>query len=341
MVKVSVIVPVHNSAKYLHKCVDSLLAQTLQEIEIILVDDASTDGSRELITDYVNRNPDKVVPLFLPENVRQGGARNRGMEIARGDYIGFVDSDDFVEPDTFRVLYESAQGADMCGADYYIDDGKTLKPFPVDYGDSVELTDEQKAYFSRHCGYFWSRIFRKDFLDKFDLRFPEGTFFEDAYFNFFTILYAKTAVKAAGNYYHYYQSENSTIRNTNNPRQYERIGIPGLIIRDSKARGIYQRYRDLIDHKFISMQAANIRFTCLGLFDKPDMSQLKRIQREIKTECPQFGRSAYYKTIAPALRIYLRLTLIHPRLALWAYKLDGAVDLLAVAVGKLERRKKP
>ncbi len=340
MVKVSIIVPVHNSKSYLHKCVESLLAQTLPEIEIILVDDCSTDDSPEMIRRYEGLFPGKIRGLYLPENIRQGGARNRGMEIAKGEYIAFVDSDDFVEPDMCRVLYEAANGADMCGADYYVDDGKSLKTFVVDYGGTEELTDDQKAWFAQHCGYFWSRIYRKDFLDKFHLRFPEGTFFEDAHFNFFSILYARTAVKAEGKYYHYYQSPNSTIRNRNNPRQYERIGIPELLIRDSKARGIYERYRDLIDWNYASMQASNIRFTCLGLFDKPDISQLKRIQKGIKTDCPRFWKSSNYKTITPALRIYLRLTAISPRMALLAYKLDWAVDLLAVLVWKLERRKK-
>lgn len=339
MVKVSVIVPVHNSEKYLHKCVDSLLAQTLREIEIILVDDCSTDSSRDLIGNYVNQNPGKVVPLYLDENIRQGGARNRGMDIARGEYIGFVDSDDFLEPATCETLYRTANGADMCGADYYIDDGKTLKPVVLDYGQGVEMTDERKAWFARHCGYFWSRIYRRDFLEEFHLRFPEKTFYEDAYFNFMTILCSRTAVKAEGHFYHYYQSENSTMRSDNNPRQYERIGIPGLIVADCRSMGIYERYRDVVDYKYISMQMTNIRYTCLEKFDKPDLSQLNRIRKAVKAECPEFARCPLYKETSFQLRVYLRLTLLWPRLAVLAYKMNWAVELLAIVAGKLKRRK--
>ena len=146
MVKVSIIVPIHNSQSYLHKCVDSLLAQTLEEIEIILVDDCSGDNSRELIDNYVNQNPNKVRKLFLQENLRQGGARNRGMSIAQGEYLCFVDSDDFIEPDTCRVLYDSAGGADMCGADYYIDSGTEVKNRDISYGEGFEMTLQRKIH---------------------------------------------------------------------------------------------------------------------------------------------------------------------------------------------------
>lgn len=338
MVKVSIIVPVHNSETYLHKCVESLLAQTLEEIEIILVDDCSQDSSRQLIENYVNQNPGKVRGLYLEENLRQGGARNRGMSIAEGTYIAFVDSDDFVEPDMCRALFEAAKGADMCGADYYIDDGKTLKDKDLDYGEGLEMTLQRKAWFAGHCGYFWSRIYRREFLNAHQIRFPEGTFYEDAHFNFMTILLSETAVKAPGRYYHYYQSYNSTMRSDENPRQYERIGIPSLIVQDCKARGIYEQYRDLVDQKFISMHMSNIRYTCLGKFRKPDVKQLDRIRKAVKTDCPKFAKCPYYKDNLFQLRVYLRLTLLWPRLAVWAYRMDWAVDLLAVVAHKLRRK---
>lgn len=339
MVKVSIIVPVHNSLSYMDKCVESLLAQTLEEIEIILVDDCSTDASPERIKYYVNQYPQKVRALYLEENLRQGGARNRGMEIAVGEYLAFVDSDDFVEPDMCRALYEAARGADLCGADYYIDTGKTLKNKDTDYGEGFEMTLRRKEHFFRNCGYFWSRIYRRDFLEEFQLRFPEKTFYEDAHFNFMTALLSRSAVKAPGRYYHYYQSENSTMRSDENPRQYERIGIPTLILNDCKSRGIYQQYKNLVDNKYISMQMTNVRYTCLGKFKKPDVKQLARIKKAVKTDCPRFAKCPQYKDNLFQLRFYLRLTLLWPRLAVWAFKKDRYVDLLAVLAGKLRRKK--
>jgi hypothetical protein len=226
----------------------------------------------------------------------------------------------------------------MCGADYYIDDGKTLKDKNLDYGPGREMTTERKEYFASHCGFFWSRIYRREFLDVTKIRFPEGTFYEDAFFNFMTILLSETAVKAPGRFYHYYQSENSTMRNDENPRQYERIGIPSLIAAACKERGIYEQYRSLIDAKCISMHMSNIRFTCLGKFKKPDVKQLARIRAAVKVDCPQFAKCPRYKDTPFGLRAYLRLTLLWPRLAIWAYRMDWAVDLLALVDHKLRRK---
>ena len=337
MIKVSIIVPVHNSEEYLFKCVDSLLAQTLQEIEIILVDDASTDSSRKLMADYQAQYPEKVRCLYLDENIRQGGARNRGMEIAQGEYIAFVDSDDWVEPDMCKALYDAANGADMCGADYWIDRDGQLEDVILNYEEGSQMTPERKAVFISSCGYFWSRIYRRDLLEKYRLRFPENVYYEDAYFNFMTALYAENCVKAAGQYYHYYQSPNSTVRQ-NGAHQYERIAIPSLIIEDCRERDIYIINKDLIDYKYITMQMGNIRHTCLGRFDKPDKGQLKRIVNAIKKECPDFAKCKYYKNADWQLRVYLRLTLISPTLAIAGKKCDRLIELAAILRNKLIRR---
>ena len=336
MIKVSIIVPVHNSAKYLHKCVDSLLAQTLEEIEIILVDDASTDSSRALMEDYRSRS-EKVRCLYLDENIRQGGARNRGIEIAKGEYIAFVDSDDFTEPGMCEMLYNSADGADMCGADYWIDRDGALQDVRLTYGDGVQMTPEKKAAFLSGCGYFWSRIYRREFLDAHYLRFPENVYYEDAYFNFMTALYAETCVKATGQYYHYYQSPDSTIRK-NGTHQYERIAIPSLIIRDCLARGIYDENKDLIDYKYITMQMGNVLYVCLSRFDKPDKGQLKRIADAVKTECPDFSKCKHYKKADWQLRVYLRLALMSPAMAILGKKLGRLIELAAILRSKLRGR---
>jgi glycosyltransferase involved in cell wall biosynthesis len=340
MVKVSIIVPVHNSENYLHKCVESLLAQTLQEIEIILVDDCSTDASRDMIRRYVSLVPEKVRGVFLDQNIRQGGARNRGMDIARGEYIGFVDSDDFVEPDMCRALYEAAQGADLCGADYYLDFDGRLEDVNTDYGEGWRMSPRRRERFLPRCGYFWSRIYRREFLIKHQLRFPENTFYEDAYFNFLTALYAQSLVKAEGRFYHYYQSENSTMRRRNDPKQYERLNIPRLIMGECQARGLYDSHRELVRRKYMSMQMSNITYTCLDQFDTPDREKLGQIKAAIKADCPKYRQYRGYKKESLRLRIYLRLTMLSPRLTVLVYKADRLVELLEVLARKLKRRKR-
>lgn len=116
MVKVSVIVPIYNAEQYLEKCLDSIVAQTLSDIEIILIDDGSTDGSAEICRKYLD---DERVSYFFKENEGLAAARQDGIERASGEYVGFVDSDDWIEPDMYEKMYDAAKtnGADvvMCG----------------------------------------------------------------------------------------------------------------------------------------------------------------------------------------------------------------------------------
>lgn len=335
MAKISIIVPIHNSEEYLDKCVVSLLNQTMEEIEIILVDDFSHDSSPSLIADYHTQHPDRIKPLYLTENVRQGGARNRGLAIASGEYIAFVDSDDFIEPKMCEQLYNAACGADMVGANYFIDDGITLKNVYPTFGTGTKLTDERKVLFAANSGYFWSRIYRAEFLREYDLKFPENTFYEDAYFNFMTILYARSLVYVKDSFYHYVQRTDSTIHLKNKPHQYERIAIPSLIMESCKRRGIYEKYKPLIDYKYILMQMSNNLYTCLGQFDVPDVTQLQRISDAVRNECPDFKKNPLYKAVSLQLRTYFRLTQIHPRLAIFAKKHEQITDLIILLIGKL------
>ena len=125
MIKVSVIVPVYNTEKYLRRCLDSLVNQTLREIEIIIVNDASPDNSIEIMREYERKYKNKVVVIDLKVNVKQGGARNEGINIAKGEYIGFVDSDDWVDKEMYKELYNKAKenNADIVDSDYILSKG--------------------------------------------------------------------------------------------------------------------------------------------------------------------------------------------------------------------------
>jgi len=182
---VSVIIPVFNTKAYLGECLDSLMTQTLREIEVICVDNGSTDGSYELLRDYAKHHTNMIV-MRHPEG-RQGGARNVGIERAKGLHIGFVDSDDFVSPDMFRVMHEAAQAnrADVviCNIQtYYEDKG------PCDYslpGDLMMATEpfsiQQRPRLLRNLT-ICNRLFSREIVEKHQLRFPEGVFHQDQFF---------------------------------------------------------------------------------------------------------------------------------------------------------------
>lgn len=129
--KLSIIVPVYNMAAddKLVWCLNSLIGQTISDYEIIAVDDCSTDNSLQILKEYEMNYPDRFRVIASPENKKQGGAKNLGLEQAKGEWIGFIDSDDWVTPDFYEKLLDRAQetGADMVGCDYHLTGEHSMK----------------------------------------------------------------------------------------------------------------------------------------------------------------------------------------------------------------------
>lgn len=186
--KVSVIIPVYNAAQFLPQCLDSIINQTLKEIEIICVNDGSTDNSLEILNAYEKK--DKRIIIINQDNQRQGAARNRGLKIARGEYVQFVDSDDWLHPECLERLYEKAkkfnlqmlhfEGQNFSDGTYYQTEG--LK---INYA-----TNENQVYSHQDVQGFLIRIpisaclifYQYDFLKDNQIFFPEKVLFEDNYF---------------------------------------------------------------------------------------------------------------------------------------------------------------
>lgn len=176
MVKVSVIVPVYNAESSLEKCLDSILGQTLEDIEIIAVDDGSVDGSGVILKAYMQRT-DKLKCFFQP-NAGAGAARNLGLRHATGTYIGLIDSDDFIDPDMYERLYDRAvaEQADVveCNLRHTWSNGEDTEVMERFY-DPHEL-----LCFGRFV--VWNKLFRRAMLTEADVRFPEGYIYEDVAF---------------------------------------------------------------------------------------------------------------------------------------------------------------
>ena len=323
MLKISVIVAVHNNEKDLFRCVSSLVEQTLEDIEIILVDNGSTDKSRDMMADYEGQFPEMIRCAYLEETVGLGQARNRGMELAKGEYLTFVDAGDYVEPAMCEDLYFAADGADICGADYWTEFNGTTRDVYPNYGPGEEMNGQKMETYLNGCGSFATRIYRREYLQTCGIRFPENTHYEATYFVFMSALHARRVVKIEGRYHHVCVDTNALSITD----RYQRLNIPAMILDDCKAGSVFGEHKDLIEYKYIAMQMGNIRNVCMeyGLF--VNKNQLGKIAADVRKNLPYFTENPYYKKAPWNLRVYLRLTMVSPGLAAFARLFDWLINI--------------
>lgn len=227
--KVSVIVPVWNVEKYITKCLDSLVNQTLKEIEIIVVNDGSPDNSQKIIDKYVKKYPDKV-KSFIKENGGQGSARNLGIEKAKGEYISFVDSDDWLNYDTLEKMYAVAE---KDKSDIVMCDMIEHKENNVVIYHNLTKNDYIVDCTSSVC----NKIFKKEIVG--GLRFIQGIWYEDL--NFATKIFlndVKYSMISEG-FYHYNCEHVSTMNNNNSKKNLDIIISINDIINYSKKKLLY------------------------------------------------------------------------------------------------------
>ena len=220
MVKVSIVVPIYNVEKYLPECLDSIINQTLKDIEIICVDDGSKDSSLEICKKY--KEKDSRVKIITKPNAGYGNSMNMGMDAAEGEYIGIVESDDWVEKEMFSDLYNAAKkyDADIVKSDYYEFTTAVSKKqvyiqtptSPYFYNKVISAYDTEDIYHFRMNT--WTGIYRTSFVRRFNIRHNEtpGASYQDNGFWFKTISLANSVVFVDKAYYHYRQDNpNSSI----------------------------------------------------------------------------------------------------------------------------------
>lgn len=175
MPKVSIIVPVYNVEDYLEKCLDSLVHQSLQDIEIIVVNDSTPDNSQMIIDRYVEQYP-HLIKSYIKPNGGIADTRNFGLSKVTGEYFGFVDSDDYVELNMFELMYEEAikQDADLVSCDFYWEySDKLVKASDGPFKDNREYMVEMIAT-------LWTKIYKTSWFKSLNLSFPKGLRYEDS-----------------------------------------------------------------------------------------------------------------------------------------------------------------
>ncbi len=245
--KVSIIVPVYNVAPYLRQCLDSLLQQTLKEIEILCVNDGSTDDSLQILEEYAEQ--DKRLIVISQENKGSSVARNFALQEARGKYILFVDSDDWIDSSLCEKAYMTAEKhqTDIVLFDYFMVPfgKKKLKPrreFDLPANELLEL-DATKIVFKTPT-YIWNKLYRTEFLRQNDLLFPEGLVSEDTYFTFIMWMKAQTLVYMPECLYFYRTGRPSSVVTSQGYKYLDIIQIYKMITVFLEKNNLVSKYRD-------------------------------------------------------------------------------------------------
>lgn len=225
MIKVSIIIPIYNAQTYLKKCLDSVMGQTLREIEIILINDESSDNSLNICKEYSKK--DKRIKIIDKKNEGVSKARNTGILSAEGEYISFIDSDDWIEHNMIEELYNSAtaNNAEFCMCNYvkenngkslYIDSSmckKVLEGNDIRNYLLLPLIERENNENQHILGDFrspWSKLFKRDIIEKYNIKFEKDLIIgEDFIFNLEFLIHTNKAVINQGFYYHYLININS------------------------------------------------------------------------------------------------------------------------------------
>lgn len=251
-VLLSVIIPVYNTISYLRTCLDSICMQTIPNIEIIVIDDASKDDIHSLINEYEKKH--KIIYRKLSKQSGPGGARNVGIDISTGKYIGFCDSDDWVDYNyyTLAVNYMESHGADigMCTQVREYDYCPSEKIYKCKYDDFLQLTSDVAF---RTMTYQYqngikiippciNKIYRSDFIKKHNFRFENSMYFQDVYFCCQTLLNANKIICIPQVEYHHYKRENSIIQSYDQKHTDDFSKLFTLIRDYLKANNLYEKY---------------------------------------------------------------------------------------------------
>ena len=221
-IKVSVIVPVYNNEKTIDQCLESIVNQTLKDIEIICIDDGSSDGSAKKLDEWENR--DERIRVRHMENHGTGYAINTGMLMANGRYIAEVDADDFIDPDMYEYLYGISDGADIVKGGYYsyFSDEEDY-PYSL-FTEQVEFKPVELDYRSRYLVFgfqcsFWSAIYRTEFMMHNALFWneTEGASFQDTSIIFKATALAERMIWTERSFYHWRVGEEHSITSTKWP----------------------------------------------------------------------------------------------------------------------------
>ena len=301
MPKVSVIVPIYNVEKYLEKCINSLLSQTLEDIQIILVNDGSKDNSGNISKEYEKNNKDRVI-YVEKENGGLSDARNYGLKYATGDFIAFLDSDDYIEKNAYEEMYNKAieENADYVECDFIWEFPNKIrvdKQYP--YKNKKEMLSFVRVV-------AWNKLIKRQLITDNNLEFPKGLRYEDVEFTYKLIPFINKFAYVDKPFIHYVQREGS-IANVQNERTAEIFTVLDNVIEFYKKNNIYEKYRDELEYNYARyLLCSSLKRMC-KIKDKSIREKLLTESWErLNSNFPNWKENVILKTVNIGKNKYMR-----------------------------------
>ncbi len=301
MPKVSIIVPIYNVEKYLERCLESLISQTLEDIQIILVNDGSLDTSGEIAKKYASKYKNKVVYLEK-ENGGLSDARNYGIPYAEGEYIAFLDSDDYIERNTYEEMYKKAieENSDYVECDFIWEyNNKTRRDKRINY-----KTKEEMIAFVRVVA--WNKLIRKSIIDENNIRFPKGLRYEDVAFTYQLIPHIQKISYVEKYFIHYTQRENS-IANVQNERTGEIFIILEKVLDYYKKNNIYQSYDCALEYNYARyLLCSSLKRMCKIQDKEKREILLNKTWENLNIKFPNWKENKIIKSVKNCKNMYMK-----------------------------------
>ena len=304
----SIIVPVYNVADFLQGCIDSILANDCSDCELILVDDGSTDGRCPAICDENAARHPELIRVIHQANQGLGGARNTGLEAARGEYVFFVDSDDTIAPESLQVLREAVERthAEICSFNLRTHDGQGS-------GETVEISRQYDTPFTlaEHPEFLmslpaaWARIWKRELFLRTGIRYPSRVWYEDIRTSTKLFAVADSIVTLPQTLYFYLARPGSIMRSSNVGRNREILEAFDDVLAWFREHGLFETYRQelcrlAVDHILL---AATVRVARMD----PHSALLGEFAGYMDANFPDYRRNPYLKQLPRKHKLVLRL----------------------------------
>ena len=340
--RLSIIVPVYNMASEgkLAFCLDSLVNQTIKDYEIIAVDDCSTDDSLAILDEYKQRYPEKIKVFHSGVNHHQGGAKNIALKAASGDWIGFIDADDWITKDMYEKLISKADmtGADVVGCDYslvYEHTYETGQVMQNSRDDQVgELDHAKKASLVMDGGSLCVKIFKRKTIIDNSLFFPEDIFYEDNALSNSYLLLSKRFEYVKEPLYYYYQHGASTVHSFSEKRCRDRMDAGEYMLDEAHRHGYFEEFKKEIEYKFTLLYFINTIFTYMPCVKPIRLGFIREMCVGLKKRFPEFEKNEYYieKTNDEEKRL-IHMVMVSPLAFVMYYRLLWGYRNLRKKVG--------